>query len=182
MWIVNSGLSVQDNGFTADPPGANPDDKGGSTGYKWLILPLPHAPRAATWQVEQAVFSSFLRVGAKVNIPLQLNFSALAPESGFIQIDRGTPMLQYVPAVLPGLTLLELPLPDGVIAHYTDELASSAQQGGSKRDSKLGGVLSGLDQGDQWFGGKSRSLQDTGATPAKGLPLRFADADVHGEL
>ena len=125
MWIVNSGLFVEDNRFTGDPPGAQPDDKGGSTGYKWLILPIPHAPRAATWQVEQAVFASFMRVGAKVNIPLQLNFSALAPGKSFIQIDQGTPMLQYVPAVLPGLSLKELPLPDDVLAHYADELTSN---------------------------------------------------------
>ena len=56
-----------------------PQDKGGSTGYKWLVQPLPHrrAEQHATsssqpWRIEQGVMSSFVRVSQSANIPLQV--------------------------------------------------------------------------------------------------------------
>ena len=63
-----------------------------------LYVPeCPHLPAAA------GMLSSFDRVSGKVNIPVQFNFSALAADRQCIEIARGTPMAQYVHAVLPAI-------------------------------------------------------------------------------
>eukprot|EP00041_Stephanoeca_diplocostata_P015078 m.284854 g.284854 ORF g.284854 m.284854 type:complete len:77 (+) comp19914_c0_seq5:1263-1493(+) len=60
-----------------------------------MVLPIPHKLPAATWHVEQGIFSSFLRTGRNANIPIQLNFTALDHDADFIEIAKGTPMIQY---------------------------------------------------------------------------------------
>jgi hypothetical protein len=99
-----------------DSPGAKPQDKGGSFGYKWLVQPLPHRlgrnssqqiDGGSGWRIEQAVLSSFVRVSQSANIPLQLDFATVAPSAEYIQIDKGLPMLQYVAATLPTISLEE---------------------------------------------------------------------------
>lgn len=54
-------------------PGADPGDKGGSVGNKWLVLPLPHRlGMGPGWRVEQGIMSSFQRTSRNANIPLQV--------------------------------------------------------------------------------------------------------------
>eukprot|EP01043_Picozoa_sp_COSAG02_P007019 COSAG02_NODE_206_length_29144_cov_12.855121_19_plen_116_part_00 len=53
------------------------------------------------------MLSSFVRVSQSANIPLQLDFATVAPSAKYIQIDKGTPMLQYVAATLPSISLEE---------------------------------------------------------------------------
>lgn len=130
VWIINSGLYVDDENFMA-APGADNGDKGGSHGNKWLVLPIPHKSRPAGWAIEQGVLSSFLRVSKNVNIPLQLNFTAIPPEQSFIEIERNTPMMQYVPASLPALKLDERPLPKKLADYLV--LLSTMHKGGDHR-------------------------------------------------
>ena len=115
VWIINSGVFIDDRALQ-DSPGAKPQDKGGSFGYKWLVQPLPHRlgrnssqqnDSAVGWRIEQAVLSSFVRVSQSANIPLQLDFTTVAPSAKYIQIDKGVPMLQYVAATLPSISLHE---------------------------------------------------------------------------
>lgn len=115
VWIINSGVYIDDRALQ-DSPGAKPQDKGGSLGYKWLVQPLPHRlgrnssqqfDGGSRWRIEQAVLSSFVRVSQSANIPLQLDFATVAPSAKYIQIDKGTPMLQYVAATLPSISLEE---------------------------------------------------------------------------
>eukprot|EP00040_Diaphanoeca_grandis_P029217 m.170601 g.170601 ORF g.170601 m.170601 type:complete len:370 (-) comp31615_c0_seq5:66-1175(-) len=109
VWILNSGLFLDDAHFMSSPT-ANANDKGGSTGNKWMVLPIPHKKQPLTWTVEQGILSSFQRISKNINIPLQLNFTQLAPDESFIEIKRGTPMLQYVPVVIPTLEIVETPM------------------------------------------------------------------------
>lgn len=115
VWIINSGVYIDDRPLQ-DSPGAKPEDKGGSVGYKWLVQPLPHRlggnfsqqnDGGSGWRIEQAVLSSFVRVSQSANIPLQLDFATVAPSAQYIQIDKGVPMLQYVAATLPSISLEE---------------------------------------------------------------------------
>ena len=62
----------------------------------WSGIPLSAKSRPAA--------ASCIRL--QVNIPLQLNFSALAVSEKYVQVDKGTPMLQYVPAILPDLEIV----------------------------------------------------------------------------
>lgn len=95
-------------------PNAQPGDKGGSFGNKWLVLPIPHKLKTRGdrgWGVEQGILSSFQRTSRNANIPIQLNFTAIGGDEDVIEIKKGTPMMQYVPAVLPELSLTETPMP-----------------------------------------------------------------------
>jgi len=133
VWIVNSGVYIEDAEYMASP-GASPGNKGGSVGNKWMILPIPHKLRPETdrgWRVEQGILSSFQRVSRNANIPLQLNFTAIDPAESFIEIRKGTPMLQYVPAVLPELALEERPMPDPLADYLV--LLSEIHGGGDMR-------------------------------------------------
>ena len=106
VWIINSGVYIDDRPLQ-EYPGAEPQDKGGSVGLKWLVQPLPHrlAPAGRGWRIEQGVLSSFARVSQSANIPLQLDFDSLPPEQPFVEIAKGTPTLQYVAAALPEVEL-----------------------------------------------------------------------------
>jgi hypothetical protein len=46
-------------------------------------------------------------VSQSANIPIQLNFDAVPHTQSFIEIRKGTPCLQYVPAAVPQLGLHE---------------------------------------------------------------------------
>lgn len=156
VWIINSGVYVDDR-VLQDSPGAQPQDKGGSVGYKWLVQPLPHrlgrrgngsssddsdgggvpsgAPplqRQQPWRIEQGVLSSFVRVSQSANIPLQLDFDSIGPLESYIQIDKGTPMLQYIPATLPDVSLSEKEI-DGGLVDYLVSL-SLIHDGGDYRE------------------------------------------------
>ena len=65
------GIYLDDTEFMASPL-ADPADKGGSTGNKWMALPLPHKLRTPQWRIEQGILSSFVRISKNVNIPLQV--------------------------------------------------------------------------------------------------------------
>ena len=174
VWIINSGIYVDDTPWQGSA-GAAPGDKGGSSGIKWLVQPLPHRsfplptkhsnnPTASLplWQIEQGVLSSFQRVSQSANIPVQLNFHLLSPslpraggdadgdtargggdanDDACIEILKGTPMLQYLPAALPSLSLHErLTGLDPGLVEYLVEL-SLIHKGGDYR--KLGVVDQG---------------------------------------
>jgi len=133
VWILNSGVYIDDAPYMSSPRAA-PGDKGGSVGNKWLVLPVPHKRGAPTWRVEQGILSSFQRTSKNANIPLQLNFSALAPEDDYIEIVRSTPMMQYVPAVLPAVELHEEPMPKALADYLV--LLSQMHGGGDIRVAK----------------------------------------------
>jgi hypothetical protein len=95
-------------------PNANAGDKGGSFGNKWMVLPIPHKLKTGVdrgWRIEQGILSSFQRTSRNANIPLQLNFTAIDPTEAYIEILKGTPMMQYVAAVLPEISLKESAMP-----------------------------------------------------------------------
>eukprot|EP00041_Stephanoeca_diplocostata_P015071 m.284787 g.284787 ORF g.284787 m.284787 type:complete len:375 (+) comp19914_c0_seq2:379-1503(+) len=133
VWIVNSGIYINDESFMSSP-NADPADKGGSQGNKWMVLPIPHKLPAATWHVEQGIFSSFLRTGRNANIPIQLNFTALDHDADFIEIAKGTPMIQYVPVVLPAVEVHEEPMPTDTVDYLV--LLSKLHDGGDIRETK----------------------------------------------
>jgi hypothetical protein len=58
VWIINSGVYIDDTQWQASL-GAAPADKGGSSGIKWLLQPLPHRKgfeqAGHPWQIEQGV-------------------------------------------------------------------------------------------------------------------------------
>jgi len=130
VWIINSGLYVDDEQFMASP-GADSMDNTKPQGNKWMILPLPHRQQAQGWTMEQGVLSSFRRVSKNVNIPLQLNFTAIPPEQDYIEIERNTPMMQYVPVVTPALKLEEHPMPRKLEDYMV--LLSTMHNGGDPR-------------------------------------------------
>lgn len=139
VWILNSGIYIDDVEFMTSP-NAKPGDKGGSTGNKWMVMPLPHRLGHPGWRIEQGVLSSFQRTSKNANIPLQLNFTAIPPEQEYIEIARGTPMMQYVPAVLPSVTLREAPMPTP-LADYLVMLSRMHKAGDLRinKENDLGG-------------------------------------------
>jgi hypothetical protein len=147
-------------------------------GIKWLVQPLPHrsfppaaptngsnaaAPPPPLWHIEQGVLSSFQRVSQSANIPIQLNFHLLPAhdDGAFIEILKGTPMLQYIPAALPKLLLREREsgLDPGLV-DYLVEL-SLIHKGGDYRQ------LGVRDQGASSFM-QSHTLRHTGEASSAG--------------
>jgi hypothetical protein len=99
-----------------------------------MALPLPHKLRTPQWRIEQGILSSFVRISKNVNIPLQLNFTTLTSNETYIEIEKGTPMLQYVPAVLPSLKIHEAPIPTDLADYLV--LLSKMHKGGDMRLTK----------------------------------------------
>jgi hypothetical protein len=116
-----AGIYVDDAEFMASS-GADPSDKGGSVGNKWLVLPLPHRlDTGPGWRVEQGIMSSFQRTSRNANIPLQLNFTAISEHETFIEITKGTPLLQYVKTLL--LSLVQISHGSRVCGHGCHNVA-----------------------------------------------------------
>lgn len=133
VWIVNSGIYIDDTEYMSSP-NAKPGGKGTSTGNKWMVLPIPHKIQPKTWRVEQGVLSSFLRTSKNANIPLQLNFTTLDDAEEYIEIEKDTPMMQYVPAVLPTVTMEEKPMPTPLADYLV--MLSKMHKGGDIRVTK----------------------------------------------
>eukprot|EP00039_Didymoeca_costata_P012823 m.186591 g.186591 ORF g.186591 m.186591 type:complete len:378 (-) comp15592_c0_seq15:1425-2558(-) len=130
VWILNSGIYIDDTEYMSSTS-ANPADKGGAIGNKWLVVPVPHKLQSSEWRIEQGVLSSFLRTAKNANIPLQLNFSNLPDKKDYIEIIKGTPMMQYVPALLPSVTLTESVMPKDTEDYLV--LLSKIHNGGDYR-------------------------------------------------
>lgn len=119
VWIFNSGLYLVDRfmktgTYLGAEYGNNPErKKGKGEGKRWLVLPLPHERNGVHpgWRVEQAVLSSFERIDNRVNIPLQFFFDEIPRTQRYIEIRKGTPVAQFIPAALPAIELEHLPMP-----------------------------------------------------------------------
>jgi hypothetical protein len=64
-------------------------------------------------------------------MPLQLNFTALSDDDDYIEIVRDTPILQYVPAVLPSVAMEEKPMPTNLADYLV--MLSKMHKGGDMR-------------------------------------------------
>jgi hypothetical protein len=90
-WILQSG--VQMSGLP-DP-------------YSLAILPIPYETYPAGVSIGQGLVYSLKNINGLLKIPLDLDFSNLPAGQNFIEIQKGAPMVQYLPILLPEISLEE---------------------------------------------------------------------------
>lgn len=88
-WIFDSGIKL--NGVPSD--------------CVMLITPPPNHQYPPGYKVGQAVASARLAQENHLNLPIDFDLRQLSPEQEFVQIERGTPVCQYVPVRIPRISL-----------------------------------------------------------------------------
>jgi hypothetical protein len=88
-WIFDSGVSLS----------GLPDD------VTLMISPLPNHQYPPGYRVGQALASPTRAQLGNLNIPIDFDPRRLPPEQEFVQIERGTPVLQYLPLRIPRVSL-----------------------------------------------------------------------------
>jgi hypothetical protein len=73
--------------------------------YTLLITPLPNHTYPPGYNVGQALASPTRVRDFNLKIPIDFDLRELPPEQEFVQIDRGTPLVQYLPVRLPKVSL-----------------------------------------------------------------------------
>ncbi|MDX1386680.1 MAG: hypothetical protein R3257_03750 [bacterium] len=90
-WIIQSGVQMM----------GLPDN------YSLAILPINYEIYPSGLQVCQSLVYSLDNINGLLKIPLDLDFSRLPPGQNCIEIPKGVPMVQYLPMILPEISLEE---------------------------------------------------------------------------
>jgi hypothetical protein len=88
-WIFDSGIQL--NGMPSD--------------HLMLVTPLPNHHYPPGYSVGQAVASANMVRSTHLNIPVDFDLRKIPQGQDFVQIDRGTPMVQYLPVRAPRVSL-----------------------------------------------------------------------------
>ncbi|MGH8542330.1 MAG: class I SAM-dependent methyltransferase [Gammaproteobacteria bacterium] len=95
-WIIDSGVFLR---------GVPPD-------YTALITPLPNEDYPPTYSISQGAAESLARFMGHLKIPVDFHFDALPQTDDFIEVPRGTPMIQWTIVKLPEVRLRRVDAPD----------------------------------------------------------------------
>lgn len=88
-WILQSGVELR--GLTNE--------------YTLMILPLPYHVYPPGVSVGQALAFTLQGIRGQLKIPIDLDFSQLPAEQEFISLEKGQPVVQYLPVKIPQILL-----------------------------------------------------------------------------